>query len=131
MNSNSRALPPDALPPGWSESTVSDDELAYRHCQLPLEFVAARTTADNCHPGLGLGCCWELQYGYPVGNQSVSDVIGRVSTRRAAVDGLLECMHGVHETIESVDSPVTVGEVLECVSLSSLVPAGSLGPDER
>ncbi|SDR28078.1 hypothetical protein [Natronobacterium texcoconense] len=127
MNSNSRHLPPDILPPGWSESALSDGELAYRHARLPLELVADRTMADNCHPGLGLGCCWELRYRYPIGDQSVSETIGRVSTRTAAIDGLLECMRSVHEAVESLDDPMDVRNVLERIPLSSLVPDGSPG----
>lgn len=129
MTTDSRLLPPDVLPPGWSESRLRDGLVAYRYSRPPLELVADRTTADRCHPGLGLGRCWELRYRYPIGDQPVSESIGRVSTRSAAADGLLECMRHVHERVESADDPVAVGQVLERVSLSSLVPDSSTGAD--
>ncbi|EMA29329.1 hypothetical protein [Halobiforma nitratireducens] len=122
MPADNRPIPPEALPPGWGETELKDGKLAYRYAQPPLELVADRSTAAHCHPGLGLSRYWELRYRYPLGDRSVSDAIGRVSTRRAAVDGLLECMRRVHRTVESADDHLAVRQVLDRVSFSDFVP---------
>lgn len=89
-----------------------------------MELIAEATAADRSHPGLGLCRCWELRYRYFLTDQAVSESIGRVSTQRAAVDGLLECMHRIHDTVSGADDPLAVGDVLEEVSLSDLIPDG-------
>ncbi|APW96980.1 hypothetical protein CHINAEXTREME_03985 [Halobiforma lacisalsi AJ5] len=122
MVADNPPIPPEALPPGWGETELGEGTFAYRYTRPPLELIADRTTADHCHPGLGLGQCWELRYRYPLGDRSVSEEIGRVSTRRAAVDGILECMRRVHEAVESLDDPMEIRRVLDRVSLSDHVP---------
>ena len=125
MSTNQRPIPPEALPPGWGVADLRDGRFAYRYTRPPIELVADRTTADSCHPGLGLSYYWELRYRYSLGEQRISEAIGRVSTRHAAVDGILECMHRIHRTAESVEDPIDVSTVLERVSLSDLVPNGT------
>ncbi len=129
--SSERDMPPDqppipreALPPGWGPIDCCDARFEYRHSQPPLELIADRTAADRSHPGLGLCRCWELRYRYFLTDQTITEVIGRVSTRRAAVKGTLACMERIHETVSTTDDPLEVRDVLESVSLPDLVPDG-------
>ncbi len=116
-------IPHEALPPGWGPAECRDDNMAYRHSTFSLTLVADRTTPDRSHPGLGLCHCWELRYQYALGNQSVDEPIGRVSTRSAAIDGLLECMHRIHDAADPSD-PIETQAVLDRVSLADVVPDG-------
>ena len=122
-------IPPEALPPGWGLSEHCDDCIAYRHRALPLELITARTAPDRSHPGLGLPSCWELQHHYSFGDRSVVETIGRVSTRRAAISGLFECMNRIHDAVEEPVDPVEVQTVLDRVSLADVVPDGVSGPE--
>ncbi|AEH36139.1 hypothetical protein [Halopiger xanaduensis] len=124
MSIDQRPIPPEALPPGWGAAELCDDRFAYRYRQPPIELVADRTTTDRSHPRLGLGYCWELRYRYSLRDRSISEAIGLVSTRRAAVEGLLESMRRVHERAESIDDPFDVTAVLDRISLSEFVPDG-------
>ncbi|AFO55638.1 MULTISPECIES: hypothetical protein [Natrinema] len=117
-------IPPEALPPRWGLADCRDERFTYRHSRPPIELIAEATTADRSHPGLGLCRCWELRYRYFLADRAVSESIGRVSTQRAAIDGLLECMHRIHDTVSTADDPFAVREVLHSVSLSALVPSG-------
>lgn len=128
MYTNPRPIPPEALPPGWGPIELCDGKFAYRYSRPPIELIADRTIADNCHPGLGLSYYWELRYRYSLGEQSITDAIGCVSTRQAAIDGLLECMRRIHGTAEALEDPFDVSTVLERVSLSDLVPGGGSDP---
>lgn len=122
MPSDQPPIPREELPPGWGPADCCDKQFTYRHSQPPIELVAARTAADRTHPGLGLSRCWELRYRSFLTDQPIADAIGCVSTRRAAITGLLECMHHIHEC---VDEPTDIGEiraVLEQVELSAIVP---------
>ena len=124
MYTDQRPIPTEAVPPGWGATELREGRFAYRYSRPPIELVADRTLADGCHPGLGLSCYWELRYRYSLGEQPITETIGRVSTRQAAIDGVLECMRRIHDTAESVDNPFDVSTVLERVSLSDLVPNG-------
>ena len=124
MDPDQPPIPREALPPGWGPTELCDGRIAYRCRRVPIELVADRTTANRCHPSLGLECCWELRCRYSLGDRSVVDAIGRVSTRRAAIEGLHECMQRVHESIEEPTGPVEVISALEDVSLSDYVPDG-------
>jgi len=115
-------IPREVLPPGWGPETCCDGRFVYRHGQPPIELIADRTAAVQSHPGLGLSRCWELRYRYSLGDRPIAEAIGRVSTRRAAVDGLLECMNRIHESLEEPVDPVAVRTVLERVRLSDFVP---------
>lgn len=117
-------IPQAALPPGWGLAERCDGRFSYRYGRPPMELIAETTAADRSHPGLGLCRCWELRYRYFLTDQAVTEAIGRVSTQRAAVDGLLECMHRIHDTVSAAADPLEVGDVLEEVSLSDLVPNG-------
>lgn len=128
MSTDQRPIPPEALPPGWGATELRDSRFAYGYTRPPIELVADRTSADRCHPGLGLSYYWELRYRYALGERPITEAIGRVSTRQAAIDGLLECMRRIHDTAESVEDPLDVSAVLERVSLSDLVPNGVSDP---
>ena len=119
-------IPREALPPGWGPADCCDGRFEYRHSRPPIELIADRIAADRSHPGLGLCRCWELRYRYFLTDRTITEAIGRVSTRRAAVTGVLECMERVHETVAEadVDDPLAVRDVLESVSLPDLVPDG-------
>jgi hypothetical protein len=93
-----------------------------------MELIADCTGADRSHPGLGLSRCWEHQYRNFLTHRAITRSIGRVSTRRAAVDGLLECMRRIHETVSTADDPLEAGAALEDVSLAALVPDGVSEP---
>lgn len=116
-------IPLEALPPGWGPAEYSDGRVAYRHGSPSIELVAVRTTADHCHPALGLGRCWELRFRHLAGDLPITERIGRVTTRSAAVDGLLRCMHCVHDDVGASKDPVAVREALENVRFSCFVPA--------
>ncbi|SEQ81162.1 hypothetical protein [Natrinema salaciae] len=116
-------IPREALPPKWGLADRCDDRLIYRHRRPAIELIAEATSADRAHPGLGICRCWELRYRYFLVDRSITESIGRVSTQRAAVDGVLECMHRIHDTISAADGPVEVGDVLDTVCLSDLVPS--------
>ncbi|WP_306054920.1 hypothetical protein [Natronococcus wangiae] len=122
MYSDQHPIPREALPPGWGLVERCDGYLAYRHARLPIELVADRTPADGSHPGLGLGRYWELTYRYSLEDRSITESIGRVSTRQAAVKGILECMSRVHDRVENPSDPVEIQGVLEGVVLSDYVP---------
>ncbi|WP_254521868.1 hypothetical protein [Natrinema caseinilyticum] len=117
-------IPREALPPRWGLAEHGDDRFIYRHSNPPIELIADSTVADRSHPGLGLCRCWELRYRYFMVDRAITRSIGRVSTRRAAVDGLLECMRRIHDTVSAVDGPSKVDDVLDSVRLSDLVPQG-------
>ncbi|SEW25418.1 hypothetical protein [Natrinema salifodinae] len=121
-------IPPEALPPRWGLAELRDDRFIYRHSRPTIELIADSTLADRSHPGLGLCRCWELRYRYFLADRAIHRTIGRVSTRRAAVDGVLECMRCIHETVSTADDPLAVDEVLDTVSLSDFVPEGIQSP---
>ncbi|WP_265109513.1 hypothetical protein [Halosolutus halophilus] len=122
MPTDQHPIPREALPPGWGPAESGDDYVSYRHTQSPLELIADRTLPDQSHPGLGLSRCWELRYSYTLNDRSITEAIGRVSTRRAAVDGLLECMGRIHDEIEDSADVSEIQAVLEEVSLAGVVP---------
>ncbi|NGM68644.1 hypothetical protein G6M89_06410 [Natronolimnobius sp. AArcel1] len=122
MPSNPRPIPPEALPPGWGAAELCEGRFRYRYSRPPIELVADRTTADRCHPGLGLNYYWELRYRYSIGEQLHTATIGRVSTRGAALEGLLECMHRVHDKADVLEDPFDVSAVVKRVSLSDFIP---------
>lgn len=128
MAADQEPIPREALPPKWGPAELRDDRFVYRHRRPPIELIADSTIADRSHPGLGLCRCWELRYRYFLTDRTITESIGRVSTRRAAVDGLLECMQRIHETVSAADGPLEVGEVLDTVSLSDVVPDGLSTP---
>ena len=115
-------LPWEALPPGWGPAKVDDETMVYRQNGEGIELVADQTEPEQVHPGLRLGQCWKLRYRYTVGEQSACKSIGCVSTRQAALEGMLECMHRIHERIEESAEPHEVCAVLEGVPLGSVVP---------
>ncbi len=115
-------IPREALPPGWGLSERCDDCIVYRHRSLPLELIADRTVPTHSHPGLGLSCCWELKHRYLFGDRSIVEQVGCVSTRRAAVDGLRECMHRLHDAVDEPTDPIEVQAVLDRVSLADVIP---------
>ncbi|OLZ42322.1 hypothetical protein A6E15_15710 [Natrinema saccharevitans] len=114
-------IPQEALPPRWGLAERCEGRFVYRHARPRIDLIADCVPARS-HPTLGLCRHWELQYRYFLTDRSISRSIGRVSTRRAAVDGLLECMCRVHERVSTADDPLAVGTVLEDVSLADLVP---------
>ena len=122
MNPTQTPIPPEALPPGWGLSDLGDDRFVYRHSNPPIELVANGTSAERSHPGLGLCRCWELRYRYFLMDSTISRSIGHTATRQAAIDGLLECMSRLHETVSSAAGPVAVGDVLDDTCLSDPVP---------
>ncbi|WP_254532239.1 hypothetical protein [Natrinema gelatinilyticum] len=117
-------IPREALPPRWGLAENGDDRFIYRHSNPTIELIADSTVANRSHPGLGLCRCWELRYRYFMTDRAVTQAIGRVSTRQAAVNGLLECMRRIHDTVSAADGPLEVDDVLDSVRLSGLVPQG-------
>ncbi len=122
MPTEQHPLPPDTLPPGWGPADVSDGHLAYRRRQPPIELVAERTCGTNSHPSLGLGQCWELRYRHPVGELTISEPVGRVSTRQAALNGLLECMSRIHDAVDESADSHDIQAALDTVQLRGAVP---------
>ncbi|WP_049924146.1 hypothetical protein [Halopiger djelfimassiliensis] len=128
MTTDQHPIPREALPPGWGPAELRDGRFSYRRNCPPLELIADRTTPDRCHPGLGLSHCWELRYRYLLADRAITEAIGRVSTRQAAVDGLLECMHRIHDHVEEPTNPIEIGSILDRVSFADLVPNGLSEP---
>lgn len=116
-------LPREALPPGWGPSECGDCQFVYHYRQPPIELAAERT-GGRCPPSLGLDCCWELRCRCAVDDRSLSHVIGHVSNRLAAANGLLECMRSIHRTVDESSDPLEVLSVLTDVPLSDTVPNG-------
>lgn len=125
MSLDQAPIPREALPPGWGPADLRDDLVSYRRDRPRIELTAERTEATESHPALGLGRCWELRYLVPIGELTVSDSIGRVSTRAAALDALLDGMHLVHDVDEEATSPAEVESALEGISLAGEVPVRS------
>ncbi|THE63406.1 hypothetical protein D8Y22_18330 [Salinadaptatus halalkaliphilus] len=122
MVEDTHPIPQEALPPEWGPADVRDGRLGYRRGRLPIELIADRVTADQCHPALGVGCCWELRCRYSLGDRSVTETIGHVSTRTAAADGLLECMHRIQAATTDPSDPIRIWSALEDVSFADVVP---------
>ncbi|WP_290813293.1 hypothetical protein [Halovivax sp.] len=123
-------IPHDDVPPGWGPVRHDDDRIVYRRHEPQVELEVARTTADRSHPALGLGRCWELRFRHLVGEHPVTERIGRVSTRRAALDGLRESMERIHRRVEDPSDPVSVRSVLQQTPLAGNVPEFP-EPDDR
>ena len=117
-------IPREALPPGWGPAGCCGGRFEYRHSQPPIELIADRTSADCSHPGLGLCRYWELRYRYFLTDRTITEVIGRVSTRRSAIEGALACMERVHETVPTAEDALEIRDALESVSLPDFVPDG-------
>ncbi len=115
-------IPPQALPPGWGPADLEDERFGYRCREPPVTLIADRKPATRCHPSLGIEGCWELCSRYALGDRTVEAVVGRVSTRTAAVEGLLACMHTIHDDVEEPTDPVDIRTVLEDVPLADVVP---------
>lgn len=129
MSPDHPPIPLEALPPGWGPATCRDGRIEYRCGQPPVTLVADRTAADRSHPGLGLCHCWELRYRFSLGDRTVVEPVDQVSTRRAAVEGLLECMHAINEAVDDLDDPVAVETALERVRFSDGIPGRSTSPE--
>ncbi|WP_207586519.1 hypothetical protein [Halomontanus rarus] len=125
MPPDQNPIPRDELPPAWGLADHCDEYVEYRRNRPSIELIAAQTDADHSHPVLGLERCWELRYRYPIGEVPVSDSVGRVSTRHAALSGLLECMHRIHNRVEDLHDPLEIQAVLDGVSLGNVVPDGT------
>ncbi|MHC3436575.1 hypothetical protein ACYJ1Y_00410 [Natrialbaceae archaeon A-gly3] len=126
MSAQRALIPWEELPPGWGPVDIAEGTLVYRRHERDVELVADRTEADRTHLGLGLNQCWELRMRYAVGEQSACEPIGRVTTRRAALEGLLECMHRIREHVEQPEEPHEFCAALEDVSLAGVVPETDL-----
>ncbi|WP_255193000.1 hypothetical protein [Natronobeatus ordinarius] len=122
MPTDRTPIPPEALPPGWGPAEVRDDRLAYRRSRPPIELIAELTDADRSHPCLGISRCWELRYRHPIAEPPITESIGHVSTRNAALEGLLECMSRVHQIVDEPRDPVEIHSALTNVSLTDFVP---------
>ncbi|KDE57696.1 hypothetical protein EL22_10040 [Halostagnicola sp. A56] len=122
MSLTQRSLPQEELPPNWGPVEQSEDRIAYRHRAPRVTLFAACVPADRSHPSLGLSCYWELRYRYSIGECSTTELLGRVTTCNAALEGLRRCMLHVHETVESPDSPLDICAALGSVSLPAPIP---------
>lgn len=116
------SIPREALPPGWSPAEICDERYVYRRGRPQIELIAVRAATDQSHPGLGIGQCWELRYRHHIGELSVTESIGRVATRRAALEGLLECMTCVHDRVEELSDPMELEAIFEGFSLENRLP---------
>lgn len=116
-------IPPEALPPGWGPADHGTERIAYRHSRPHIELSAALAGGARSHPSLGVECCWELRYEYDIGELVVSDSICLVSTRHAAVEGLLECMARVRDAVgDAGDDPMEVQTALDGARFGDVVP---------
>ena len=122
MPPNVEPIPPERLPPGWGAVDHGAERFVYCRNESPIELIAARTAPELSHPALGLGHCWELRYRHAVGEVPVVERIGCVSTRHAALEGLVECMYRVHDRAENPADPFEVRAVLDGVRLRDLIP---------
>jgi len=123
-------IPSEELPPRWGLAARHDDRVVYRHSNPPIELIADSLTADRTHPRLGLCRCWEVRYRCHLTDATISRPLACVTTRRAALDGLLECMERLHEDA-TTDDPVAIGATLESVAFSDLVPDERTLSDRR
>lgn len=123
MPADNAPLPQEQLLPDWGPVDVAADRISYQHYRLSIELIAERAPADHIHPSLGLGQSWVLEYRRQIGDLVTSGSIGRVSTRQAALDGLLACMHRLHDSSTEIPptDPIDLQSVLERVSLDTLI----------
>ncbi|MFP8956574.1 hypothetical protein ACLI4Y_07585 [Natrialbaceae archaeon A-CW3] len=124
-------IPHEALPPGWGPAVVGEDELVYRRRQPPVELIAQDGHAEQAHPSLGIGRCWKLQYRHQIGELSVTETIGHVSTREGAITGLLECMTHLHEHLGQRADPIEIQSAIDDLSLPASLPEGRDMPGDR
>ena len=122
MSLDHSPLPRETIPPGWGPVELHDERYVYLRSRPHVELIAVRTHDANTHPNLGLGCSWALRYRISIGELTTTETLGCVSTRHAALEGLRECMHCVHEHVECPDDPVEVRTALNTVSLTDPVP---------
>ncbi|WP_263019909.1 hypothetical protein [Natronobiforma cellulositropha] len=128
MHPDQQPLPLETLPPGWGLAAHEGAHIAYRYSRLPIELVAARTDGERVHPAVGLERPWELRCRHLAGEFPFRDVIGCVSTRRAALLALRESMQRLHDETDTLESPFDVRRVLERISLCDRVPEPSDTP---
>ncbi|ELY98046.1 hypothetical protein [Natrialba asiatica] len=128
MPLDTHPIPWEKLPPEWGPTEYDDGRFAYHHDRFSIVLVANRTEAAKSHPGFGLCGYWELRYRYLLGDRAVSEAIARVSTRSAAVSGLLKCMNRVHDSVERPTDPIEVMETLRDISFSDFVPENRSTP---
>ncbi len=122
MQADQHPIPPESLPPGWGLADVDADRLVYRRRSPALELLGEQTGHDQAHPGLGIGRCWAVKYRLQVGELPVCETVDHVPTRRAAVRGLLACMHHIHECVEDASDPLGVQAALEDLDLVGCLP---------
>ncbi len=120
MPTDQEPIPPEALPPGWGPADHGAERIAYRRSRPRIELSAALTDGAHSHPSLGIERCWELRYEYDIGELAVSDAICHVSTRHAAVEGLLKCMIRVRDA--AGDDPMGLRTALDGVRFGDIVP---------
>lgn len=128
MVTDKEPIPPEALPPGWGPADTGAKRIAYRHSRPRVELSAALTEGAQFHPSLGIERCWELRYEYDIGELAVGDSICHVSTRQAAVEGLLECMGRVQGVIKGATGPMDLEAALDGIRFGDVVPDETLTP---
>lgn len=114
-------LPEDTyLPGGWSCRGARDGELAFARDGGQFVVEAERTT-EGPDPELDCPYAWALTYRQRTGVAAVGGPVGFVTTRDAAIEGLIACMREVNAAL-GAGPAIDLRTVLDGVDLSDEVP---------
>lgn len=118
-------LPEDVqLPCGWVCKRASEDELVFSHREGDVEVEATRTDDAGLLP-FDVPCGWELTCRMRAGESVSERIIGRVTTRAAAVEALYSCMECVTMLVQAAGSTggLTPARIVEGVELRDEIPS--------
>lgn len=122
-------LPEDMyLPGGWSCRGVAEGELSFARDGDRFVVEAERTSAGPC-PEFDCPYAWSLTYQQRTGIAVVGGSIGFVTTREAAIEGLIACMRHINTAL-GAGPDVDLRATLEDVDLRDEVPAAA-GNDSK
>lgn len=117
-------LPEDVqLPCGWVCKRACKDKLVFSHEEGDIEVEATRTDEPRLLP-FDVPCGWELTCRIRYGESVSERVIGRVTTRAAAVEALHSCMERVSTLVRTTGSVggLTPARIAEGVELRGEIP---------
>jgi hypothetical protein len=114
------------LPCGWVCKRACEDELVLGREDGDLEVEATRTDESQVLP-FDLTSGWELTCRIRSGESVSERVIGRVTTRAAAVDGLRSCMERASSLVRTTGSTETLtpSSIARDIELRGEIPMAS------
>jgi hypothetical protein len=114
------------LPCGWTCKRAGEDELVLGYAEGNVEVEAARTDESQLLP-FDLTHGWELTCRIRSGESMSERVIGRVTTRTAATEGLRSCMNRVRSLARTTGSMgnFTPARIAQDIDLRGEIPMAS------